>query len=181
MRKLYTTAYNKTLQEELEKLREMAESITAENIKFFPETLLNDVSSYLDIWSDNATINSVKYKKLRSLIDHLRINKLEYKTLYREVSIAEDVEIEVPEGFDGRDCFVQLSTHPNGIFENSLTNLKRAFSNWYGLTSEGIIQAKQRLAVQKNKNFINIEFDISQDLAGYGQTIYCHVILWRLK
>lgn len=181
MRRLDTKAFNKTLREEMENLKEMAGSITAENIKYFPESLLNNVSSTLDIWGDEATINSVKYQKLRSLIDHLRINKLEYKTISGSVGVLEEKEIEVPKGFDGRNSFVKLSCIPNGKKASSLTNIKKAFSDWYESTEAGVIKAKQRLAVHKNKLSIDIEFDISSELDAYGDIMLYDILLWRTK
>jgi len=175
MRKLEMTAFNKTLKDELDDLKNLvARNITPENINFMPESLLKRVDNLIDVWGKDSDINSVSTNKLQTLIEHLKIRQVETTfvnaSILNEISGTQNVDVEVPEGFDGRNSFVQI-TNTSGKTPSEVLQDK--------LESElgDAINERNKFSIHKNKSTIRISLQSNTS----GQTYVPFIFFWRTK
>jgi len=176
MIKLKQKAFNETLSREIARLKGLVDKITPENVKYYPESVLTQASEMLDIWSDESSINSVKYAKLRALIDFLTLNKMEYKIVSGKVLVDKSTDILVPKGFDGRRSFVKMSclqanSEGDKKVTNSISDLQQLYMRQQGNTSE---QDKDILSITRNSNDITIKLETD---ASYHMNY--NILFWR--
>jgi len=175
MREIDDSAFSRSLLNEIENLREMVNKITPENVKYFPDSLMRDVSDLLDIWGDDATINSIKMQKINALIRYLQTSKKEYATKQVVLTNRENTEVEVPSSFDGRNSFVRINLYGKDN-QTPFKSLRNYFEKKQGTVD---LLEKYLLTVQKNKSSIDITFDT--DSEADDTQIEVEIFLWRTK
>jgi len=110
------------LYDKLVELKRIIENdITPENISFFNPVIINKAEGFLgkDYKYDNfSNINSIDAYKLNSMINYLKINKFEYKHIFKKITIEKDAYeavVDIPEGFDGRNSMASVIIDHKGI------------------------------------------------------------------
>jgi len=121
MRDLDSNSFNSVLYDKLVELKRIIENdITPENISFFNPIIINKAEGFLgkDYKYDNfSNINSIDAYKLNSMINYLKINKFEYKHIFKKITIEKDIyeaAIDIPEGFDGRNSMCSVIIEDKG-------------------------------------------------------------------
>ena len=141
MRSLDSQSLNDVVYNKLIELKHfIEENITPENINYFDPILIQKATGFLDrefYYDRFSNINSVDSYKLNSMINYLKINNYEYAQIYKKLSINSDkytAIIQVPEGFDGRNSFIDFKIDSFGeSSDGDTSNLSTApdtFNNY---------------------------------------------------
>jgi hypothetical protein len=174
MRKIDTNSFNEMLKDKLNDLDRMVSNLTPEHLKQFPEELLKrlaEVDSARYKYAAEASINGVSADKLNGMISYLKAFKHEYVTVTREIApqlstVAGDnyaLEIDTPEGYDGRNSFV-YTYYPNYCWVHALRQ-------W------GDPPWKRKFWVIRNEDSVTIQY------ASLRPTTrkYVTALFWRVK